>query len=237
MDRQECEAIAFNICQQLSSETREKLFDAQTATNLARYIVAEELESWQYCYIESDDYTNPLMPAYVAKSFTVDELEQFAEQFIGGQDPFQSLETPTQRDARMVAASGGSESYCESQLELYTTSCVETFVSFLNQALDGACELDEEETRTLAEHIVNAVDIWKWYILTLQAREHTKSSGRRVGELVISNCQAELPYLIDLLFDTEVDRDVLADNIVEFDDDKNVSVDLIHYAETNGLED
>lgn len=237
MNRQQSEAIAYNICNKLPTETREKLFDQDLVTDFVQHIVAEELESWQYCYIESDEYNNPLTPAYVAESFTASTLESLAEEFISENDPFTMATTPTQRDARMVAAAGSDESYCETQLNLYQSSCIQTFVPVLSDALDGAVDLTESEQESIAQHLVEAVDIWKWYLLTTEAREVSEEPAKTVGEWVLYSCQSEIPYFIELVCDKSVDQNTLAENMSDFAVPKALTIDLIQYAEKAGLED
>lgn len=177
-------------------------------TDVVFKLINEELESWQYCYIQQG-IENKSVPEYIINSVSNDVIESIAKELIDLNSPLIEESTPHSRDKRLVEVTGGREEYCEQQIEWYTESCVRTLTPTIIDKLESYSDetFERKEIDPIAEELVLEFGLWRWYILTKDSKVDTDPEN--VSEVVNNRVLKELSdSFIQSIKQHNLDKDV-----------------------------
>lgn len=192
------QATAYVLSEKISNSLRDKLEHSPfTLESLVDQLVVEELEPWQFCYIDSYNPTDKMIPEYIVESISEETIESYITDTDGIPELNQS--NPYKEDVEMVQASGSEEDYCQNQISWFRQACISSFRNDLEDFLLQVTTRDsysDDEIYTIAEEIVNTVGLWKWSILTNRASEQSDNSQGLVNEWILSGLNDTLHSIL-----------------------------------------
>lgn len=224
MNKLQIQATSFLLTKELPNDLLEQIqdHDYSTLTDLVNKLINEELESWQFCYIKQYKPEDQSIPEYIVASVDTEHIIQHAQDLVDSKEPpLIKEDTPYTRDRQVVESAGGTEEYCDVQIEMYEQVCGKSVQKHLATLLNQYSEelITEEQTFHIGKDLTDSVGLWRWYLLRNNTDEGSPEKmyeSEKVCNWIISEAPSELLDIIDEHVPGKVDLEELSKEISKY---------------------
>lgn len=225
MDKLQVQATSFLLTKELPHELLEQLQEHKysTLTDLVNKLIDEELESWQFCYIKQHKPEDQSIPEYIIASIDTETIIEHTKELIDSNKPPMVKEnTPYTRDKQVVESAGGTEEYCEVQIELYEQVCAKSvqkrIATLLNKYSDDL--VTEEEAYNIGKELTDEIGLWRWYLIRNNSEKGSPEEmyeSETVCDWLIAEAPSALLDITDEQIPGKVDLEELSKEISKFE--------------------
>lgn len=224
MNKLQVQATSFLLTKELPTDILEQIQNHQysTLTDLVNKLINEELESWQFCYIKQHRPEDQSIPEYIVASISTEKIIENAQDLAESrQPPLIKEDTPYTRDRQVVESAGGTQEYCEVQIDIYEQVCAKSTQKFLATLLNQYSDelVTEEETFHLGKDLTKEVGLWRWYLLrnnTDRGSPEKMYESEEVCKWIIAEETSKLLDIIDDNIPNKVDLEDLSKEIATY---------------------